>query len=387
MAIKNRQGKSQDFVPTKLVSGEFAVVQEGDENTADGSALYLATKAGSVKRIPFATEVEDLKTQVEEVVEDAEEAISNAIDPTLTQSGKAADAKNTGDEIANLKSDLKKIKPLSEEVKQALLACFRNVPGLSNTDYYANLEDALYSDGNLTRIEATFNQGSFVVYESTPLNELKAYLTVTGYYTDGTSGIITDYALSGTLSVGTSTITVTAGGKSTTFTVTVSTPEWDYVWNAGDGIPTFLSDPDNFEHTAFTSEGYITGTSMSVTNFTITPISEGGDQVIEVEFMINNSTIGTGYQISVLTGTGQGGKLLSNGNTEVKVNKTEYSAQIASNTWNTARVEVRNGKISYYLNDSPIAENIVGYEDSYIGEFLQITKTDCFTRAIRVKVL
>lgn len=109
MAIKNRQGKSQDFVPTKLVSGEFAVVQEGDENTADGSALYLATKAGSVKRIPFATEVEDLKNRVDDVVEDAREAIASAIDPTLMQSGKAADAKKTGDEIAELKDDLNNI--------------------------------------------------------------------------------------------------------------------------------------------------------------------------------------------------------------------------------------------------------------------------------------
>lgn len=109
MAIKNRQGKSQDFVPNKLLGGEFAVVQEGDENTADGSALYLATKAGSVKRIPFASEVEDLQSSVDSAVEDAREAIASAIDPTLTQSGKAADAKKTGDEIADLKSDLNNI--------------------------------------------------------------------------------------------------------------------------------------------------------------------------------------------------------------------------------------------------------------------------------------
>lgn len=295
------------------------------------------------------------------------------------------DVASNSAQFTEIKADLD-TKGLSNDVKEALLNCFSHVAYIDESCYNA-LESALYPDTGLVGISAVFTQGNTVVYPTTPLNDLKAYLVVTGYYSNGTSRVVTDYSLSGTLATGTSTVTVAKERRTTTFNVTVSSPYWDYEWNAGDGIPTFLSDPDNFAHTDFTSDGYITGNSISGTKFTITPISEGGDQVIEVEFMINDPSIGTGYQIGVLTGTGLGGKLLSNGNTAVKVNKTDYSAQIASNTWNTARVEVRNGTISYYLNDSPIAENIAGYVDSYIDEYLQIIKPDCFTRAIRVKVL
>lgn len=213
MAIKNRQGKSQDFVPTKLLGGEFAVVQEGDKNTADGSALYLATKAGSVKRIPFAGEVDDLKTKVDEVVEDAREAIESAIDPTLMQSGKAADAKKTGDEIADLKSDFSEIIPgLSDEAKIALLACFEHVAWINENGqtYYDNLEAALYDD--YPKITATFAPGSNTIYTDDGLDALKQYLTVK-YYTSKTDTGITipaaSYTLSGVLGEGKNTVRVT----------------------------------------------------------------------------------------------------------------------------------------------------------------------------------
>lgn len=242
MAIKNRQGKAQDFVPTKLLGGEFAVVQEGDESTADGSALYLATKAGSVKRIPFAGEVDDLKTQVDDVVEDAKEAIESAIDPTLAQSGKAADAKATGDKISGLKSGLSDlgaivddIEPgLSEESKAALLACFRGVAWVSQDSQtlYNNLENALNASTKVVSISAIFNQGSAVIYPEDTLDSLRSFLTVTATYDNGKTLPALNYDLSGQLTVGTSVITVTYKSKTTTFNVVVGEPEWgtDYTW-------------------------------------------------------------------------------------------------------------------------------------------------------------
>lgn len=87
-------------------------------------------------------------------------------DPTLTIAGKAADAKATGDrltaaegDLANVKSDLTDMQEeidnfegISEEVKQALLACFANVAwkGDDGQDYYDALEDALYTDVSTT---------------------------------------------------------------------------------------------------------------------------------------------------------------------------------------------------------------------------------------------
>ena len=222
MAIKNRQGKSQDFVPTKLVSGEFAVVQEGDENTADGSALYLATKAGSVKRIPFATEVEDLKTRVDDVVEDAREAIARAIDPTLTQSGKAADAKKTGDEIADLKSDLTHI--FSDNAKTALLACLAKVAWTDEhgQDYYDTLASELFTE-SYPKITAVYNPSARIIYTDDALDSLKSLLIVKYYETKDSTGVTisaNDYSLSGVLVEGNTSLRVSYDGMKTNVIIT-----------------------------------------------------------------------------------------------------------------------------------------------------------------------
>ena len=74
----------------------------------------------------------------------------------------------------------------------------------------------------LESISAVYNQGSKIVYTNTSLNSLKNNLTVTGLYSDGSTETITDYTLSGTLTEGTSTITVSYENKTTTFNVTVT---------------------------------------------------------------------------------------------------------------------------------------------------------------------
>jgi hypothetical protein len=76
----------------------------------------------------------------------------------------------------------------------------------------------------VSSIDATFTQGGNTIYDSTPLNDLKQYLIVTATYSDATTDTISsnNYSLSGTLTVGTSTITVSYGGKTDTFTVTVT---------------------------------------------------------------------------------------------------------------------------------------------------------------------
>ena len=74
----------------------------------------------------------------------------------------------------------------------------------------------------LTSISATYNQGSTVVYPSTSLNSLKSKLVVTATYDDGSTSTVTEYALSGTLTKGTSAITVTYKSLNATFNVTVS---------------------------------------------------------------------------------------------------------------------------------------------------------------------
>ena len=74
----------------------------------------------------------------------------------------------------------------------------------------------------LQSITAVFNQGSAVIYTDSSLDDLKPYLTVTARYSDSTTQTITNYALSGTLTAGTSIITASYGGMTATFNVTVS---------------------------------------------------------------------------------------------------------------------------------------------------------------------
>ena len=73
-----------------------------------------------------------------------------------------------------------------------------------------------------------------VVYPNTPLDSLKDDLTVTATFVDDTSAEITSYTLSGTLSVGTSTITVSVRNVSTSFNVVVSNYKMLYSFANGD---------------------------------------------------------------------------------------------------------------------------------------------------------
>ena len=75
------------------------------------------------------------------------------------------------------------------------------------------------TQSELSSITATFNQGTNIIYTDDSLTSLKQYLTVIANYIDGTSKTINDYSLSGNLSEGSSIITVSYRGKTTTFTI------------------------------------------------------------------------------------------------------------------------------------------------------------------------
>ena len=131
---------------------------------------------------------------------------------------------------------------MSADVIQALLDCFQNVSWANGNGqtYYNALYDALTAEepepsAELSSISAVFTQGSNVVYSVDSLDYLKTMLTVTALYSDSSTRTVTGYTLSGTLSAGTSTITVSYGGKTTTFTVTV-TAETGLVYSMHDHV-------------------------------------------------------------------------------------------------------------------------------------------------------
>lgn len=144
-------------------------------------------------------------------------AFSRYVDDTLTISGKAADAQTVGDLIRELGGGF------TPEAKQNLLTLLQHVVYVDDDeDYYGALAATLNPDATLISISAVFAQGQNVIYDTDSLDTLKQYLTVTAHYSDSTSATVSTYTLSGTLTAGTSTITVSYGGKSATFTATVT---------------------------------------------------------------------------------------------------------------------------------------------------------------------
>ena len=133
---------------------------------------------------------------------------------------------NLQENVSELQDAIEQIQPgLSDNAKLALLDCFAHVAWIDEHghDYYDALESAL-NPKTLTSITATFNQGQNVIYTNDPLDFLKQYLTVVATYSDSTSSILAAnaYILIGTLTEGTSAITVSYRSKTDTFNVTIT---------------------------------------------------------------------------------------------------------------------------------------------------------------------
>lgn len=114
---------------------------------------------------------------------------------------------------------------LSFAAKNALMNLLSHVAytDANGQQYYDALYGALFNGVELASISAVYTQGG-TVYTHDSLNSLKADLVVTATYSDSTTATVAanDYTLSGALTAGTSTVTVTYGGKTTTFSVTVT---------------------------------------------------------------------------------------------------------------------------------------------------------------------
>ena len=110
--------------------------------------------------------------------------------------------------------------------------------------YLSNLEAAL-ANTEVTALSASFTQGAHVIYDTDPLSTLAQYLVVTATYSDSSTSEIAygNYTLSGTLEVGTSTITASYSGQTATFSVTVTLGivkdglihYWDAIDNTAEG--------------------------------------------------------------------------------------------------------------------------------------------------------
>ena len=172
----------------------------------------------------------------------------------------------------------------TNSAKTALISLLEKVAyTVDNGQDYLNALEAELFAVSVDHITAVFTQGDNVIYSSDSLNYLKQFLVVTAVYEDTTTGVVPSesYTLSGTLSVGTSTITVTYQGKTATFNVVVS-----------NGVPSgykiieYVQRPDNAtDARAFNGLGFMpNGTD---------------DLVIKIGFMVTKAPSGAyGYYIS-----------------------------------------------------------------------------------------
>lgn len=227
MAIQHRRGNYADFDPTKMVAGEPAVVLGGDPTSSDGKAAYIAFGPGSVKKLATAEDMRDeIYNQTQNIIQEVEEGVADDVERAeaaaeSVSSSAAQIAQNTQD-ISNIKADLSHI-GLSDDVKTSLLACFSHVAWVDahGQDYYDALEAALYAD-SYPRITAVFDAGINVIYTDDALDTLKQYLTVKYFATKESTGTVissSDYTLSGTLTEGTSTVTVSYEGVRTSVSI------------------------------------------------------------------------------------------------------------------------------------------------------------------------
>ena len=129
---------------------------------------------------------------------------------------------------------------LTDDIKTALLNAFANVAWVNDDgqDYYDALNAALNPERMLSSITASYDQ-DHSIYDSdsqeTAYATIKLDLVVTANYSDGTSETLSDsdYTLSGSLTAGTNTFTVSYQNKTDTISVLIlhKVVGWYYPFN------------------------------------------------------------------------------------------------------------------------------------------------------------
>ena len=216
---------------TVTIAGDVQMTAAAGRNVFEIVLFHDGDRLGSknfvldVERAALDAETTQSDSQIKnftEMVEAAEDAAE-----TATAAAEAAE-----EAAASI------VPGMSDDAKEALLACFRGVAWVTDQGQtlYDTLEDALYATRELVSISAVFDAGENVIYVDEGLNSLKQYTTVTALYNDGSTSTVQSYTLIGELVAGTNTITVAYGGKTTTITVTgvidfYNTSVWDMADN------------------------------------------------------------------------------------------------------------------------------------------------------------
>lgn len=204
----------------------------------------------------------------------------------------------------------------------------------------------------LTGITAVYTQ-SGTVYDTDTLDSLRDDLVVTAYYDNSTTEIVTNYTLSGTLTVGTSMITVGYGGKTATFSVTVT----EYVEPTIETTFVSRNEPSSSDYTQDS-----TATALCTYTFTVTPSDKvgirwgtgfAGCQISIYEISANNTSLRRSKVISISEGEATI-TWVNFGTNGALVDVTQNFNYETSNDAKTIRVSMRRGLFTsegYYTSN------------------------------------
>lgn len=259
-----------------------------DFKEAIGTVQSVNGKIGDVVLDPGDLEYDDTETyssgSVGDELSTVKDGLSSMQTATASDVGKALKAKTvSGGKVTEWEFG-EAGGGLSEDVKQALLQIAEKVAYIDEDgqDYYDDLYDALYPPADLVSISAVYTQ-SGTVYNTDDLDSLKSDLVVTALYNDQTTATVTEYTLTGTLTVGTSVITVTYGDKTTTFNVTVT----------AETLPRDYTRVEYVQFAAVSTNGVSTG---------VTP-SKTGNIGIDITFMQTEDRTSNHYFVAAARNT------------------------------------------------------------------------------------
>ena len=334
-----------------IVTAYGAAVRGGYTGTYEE---FCAQQAGYAQS---AAAVEQAKEDVEELIESI-----------------PADYSQLSDDVSTLKEDYDDIDDrvtalegggsgsgLTEDIKAAMLQIAQKVAYVDaqGQTYYDALYDALYPPADLVSISAVYTQ-SGTVYDTDTLDSLKADLVVTAHMSDQTTRTVTEYTLSGTLTVGTSTVTVTYGGKTTTFNVTVSeaSPLYQLPEIASTTVSTYTGSLINIDDVTayldssstgkgcyFNNDGTLTNAASGANWFSL---SEGDEWVMRLEDITITGNENSANKLTVALKNNSGTTKVSSG--DISITQTGDSTMEDIEVSGTVTADTENLNLFVYVH-------------------------------------
>lgn len=143
----------------------------------------------------------------------------------------------------------------------------------------------LIAQATVTSISAVYTPSGTIYETNIPsLDTLKNDLVVTAQWSNGTTSTVTDYALSGTLSVGSNTVTVSYGGQTTTITVTVIALSSISAVYTQSGTVYDTASLDDLKADLVVNVNFADSTTQTVTGYTLSGTLAEGTSIITVSY-------------------------------------------------------------------------------------------------------